>query len=66
MSKHPLQFLEIPRKDPAKEDAEERIKHFDEIYESYDGASAAAHAGASVRKTGFVRARVRSMTVSVQ
>ena len=45
MSKHPLQFLEIPRKDPAREDAEERIKHFDEIYESYDGASAAAQAG---------------------
>ena len=45
MSKHPLQFLEIPRKDPAREDADERIKHFDEIYESYDGASAAAQAG---------------------
>jgi glutamate synthase (NADPH/NADH) small chain len=45
MSKHPLQFLEIPRKDPAKEEAGERIKHFDEIYESYDGASAAAQAG---------------------
>ena len=26
MSKHPLQFLEIPRKDPAKEDAEERLE----------------------------------------
>ena len=45
MSKHPLQFLEIPRKDPAREEADERIKHFDEIYESYDGASAAAQAG---------------------
>ena len=45
MSKHPLQFLEIPRKDPEKQDAEERITHFGEIYGSYDGASAAAQAG---------------------
>jgi glutamate synthase (NADPH/NADH) small chain len=45
MSKHPLQFLEIPRKDPTKEGAGERIKHFGEIYESYDGASVAAQAG---------------------
>ncbi len=45
MSKHPLQFLEIPRADPQKEPAEARIKHFDEIYGSYDGASAAAQAG---------------------
>ncbi len=45
MSKHPLQFLEIPRKGPEKQDAEERIRHFGEIYESYDGASAAAQAG---------------------
>lgn len=45
MSKHPLQFLEIPRADPEKEPAEERIKHFGEIYDSYDGASAAAQAG---------------------
>ena len=42
MSKHPLQFIEIPRKDPEKEIPEVRIKHFDEIYESYDGAEAAA------------------------
>ena len=45
MSKHPLQFLEIPRKEPAREDAGDRIGHFGEIYESYDGASAAAQAG---------------------
>ena len=45
MSKHPLQFLEIPRRDPEKQVAEVRIKHFDEIYGSYDGASAAAQAG---------------------
>jgi glutamate synthase (NADPH/NADH) small chain len=45
MSKHPLQFLEIPRRDPDKEPAEIRIKHFGEIYASYDGADAAAQAG---------------------
>ena len=45
MSKHPLQFLEIPRRDPEKEPAEVRIKHFGEIYGSYDGANAAAQAG---------------------
>ena len=45
MAKHPLQFLEVPRKDPDKEPAEERIKHYGEIYGHYDGASAAAQAG---------------------
>jgi glutamate synthase (NADPH/NADH) small chain len=45
MAKHPLQFLEIPRRDPDKEAPEERIKHFGEIYGHYDGASAAAQAG---------------------
>ncbi len=45
MPKHPLQFLEIPRRDPEKQVAEVRIKHFDEIYASYDGANAAAQAG---------------------
>ncbi|MGB5489559.1 MAG: FAD-dependent oxidoreductase [Woeseiaceae bacterium] len=45
MAKHPLQFLEIPRRDPDKEPADERIKHFGEIYASYDGANAAAQAG---------------------
>ena len=45
MAKHPLQFLEIPRRDPEKQPAEERIRHFDEIYDSYDGANAAAQAG---------------------
>ncbi|MDE0743019.1 MAG: FAD-dependent oxidoreductase, partial [Woeseiaceae bacterium] len=45
MSKHPLQFIELPRRDPDKEVAEVRIKHFDEIYGSYDGAQAAAQAG---------------------
>ena len=45
MPKHPLQFLEVPRRDPEKEPAELRIRHFGEIYGSYDGAQAAAQAG---------------------
>ncbi len=45
MSRHPLQFLEIPRRDPEKQPAEARIRHFGEIYASYDGADAAAQAG---------------------
>ena len=45
MSKHPLQFLEIPRRDPDKEAPEERVQHFGEIYGHYDGANAAAQAG---------------------
>lgn len=45
MPKHPLQFLEVPRRDPEKEPAEVRVRHFREIYGSYDGAQAAAQAG---------------------
>ena len=45
MAKHPLQFLEVPRTDPDKEGADERVGHFGEIYGSYDSASAAAQAG---------------------
>lgn len=45
MPRHPLQFLEIPRRDPDKQTPEERVVHFDEIYGQYDGASAAAQAG---------------------
>ena len=45
MAKHPLQFLEVPRKDPEKEPAEARIKHYGEIYGAYDGADAGAQAG---------------------
>jgi len=45
MSKHPLQFLEVPRRDPEKEPAETRVRHFDEIYASYDSADAAQQAG---------------------
>jgi len=45
MPSHPLQFLEIPRRDPDKEPAEVRIRHMDEIYGSYDKADAASQAG---------------------
>ena len=45
MAKHPLQFLEVPRRDPEKEAAKERVKHYGEIYGAYDGADAAAQAG---------------------
>jgi len=45
MSKHPLQFLEIPRRGPEKEPPEVRIQHYSEIYGSYDGADAASQAG---------------------
>ena len=45
MSKYPLQFLEVPRRDPEKESAKERVQHYGEIYGHYDGADAAAQAG---------------------
>jgi glutamate synthase (NADPH/NADH) small chain len=45
MPKHPLQFLEVPRREPQKQAVEIRVKHFDEIYGSYDGADAASQAG---------------------
>ena len=45
MSKHPMQFVEIPRRDPEKQDVEIRLRHFDEIYGDYDGADAASQAG---------------------
>ena len=45
MPKHPLQFLEVPRRDPQKEPAEARIQHFGEIYGDYDAADAAQQAG---------------------
>ena len=45
MSKHPLQFLEVPRRDPDKEPAEERIRHYGEIYGSFDKADAGQQAG---------------------
>ena len=45
MSTHPLQFLEVPRRDPEKESVEIRVEHYKEIYGSYDAADAASQAG---------------------
>jgi len=45
MAKYPLQFLEVPRRDPEKQSPKERVRHFGEIYDSYDGADAAQQAG---------------------
>jgi glutamate synthase (NADPH) small chain len=43
--KRPLQFLEIPRQDPDKTAAEERIRTFREIYGHYAAEQAADQAG---------------------
>jgi glutamate synthase (NADPH) small chain len=40
-----LQFLEVPRTEPAKAAAEARVGHFREIYGSYDATGAASQAG---------------------
>src|SRR6201993_4676795 len=40
-----LQFLDIPRADPAKSPVEARLRHFREIYAPYDAETAAAQAG---------------------
>ncbi|HVN44168.1 MAG TPA: FAD-dependent oxidoreductase [Steroidobacteraceae bacterium] len=40
-----LQFLDIPRAEPAKAQAEARIAHFGEIYGRFDAVSAAQQAG---------------------
>ena len=40
-----LQFLDVPRADPAKSPAEARVRHFREIYAPYDAAGAASQAG---------------------
>jgi glutamate synthase (NADPH/NADH) small chain len=40
-----LQFLDVPRADPAKTPVETRIRHFSEIYAPFDAAGAAAQAG---------------------
>jgi glutamate synthase (NADPH/NADH) small chain len=45
VAKHPLQFIEVPRRSPDKQPAEERVQHFGEIYGQYDGADAAQQAG---------------------
>jgi glutamate synthase (NADPH/NADH) small chain len=45
MADNHLQFLDIPRKDPAKLDIETRTTHFREIYSQYSPEDAAAQAG---------------------
>ncbi len=45
MAKHPLQFLEVPRRDPIKAVAQVRVMHMGEIYGNYDSAEAASQAG---------------------
>jgi glutamate synthase (NADPH/NADH) small chain len=45
MPKHPLQFLEVPRRDPEKEPAEARVRHYGEIYGTFDAADAGQQAG---------------------
>jgi len=45
MADKTLQFLDVPRADPAKTPVEARILHFGEIYAAYDAAGAAAQAG---------------------
>ena len=45
MAEFPLQFLEIPRRDPDKEPADGRVTHFREIYGQFDADEAADQAG---------------------
>ncbi len=45
MAEHPLQVLEVPRRDPEKAPAEVRIRHYSEIYGRYDKADAGSQAG---------------------
>ena len=45
MATNLLQFLEIPRADPDKEGAEDRVRHYREIYGQYNATEAAEQAG---------------------
>jgi glutamate synthase (NADPH/NADH) small chain len=45
MADRNLQFLDIPRAEPAKTAVEARLRHFREIYAPYDAAGAAQQAG---------------------
>lgn len=45
MIERPLQFLEIPRADPEKEPAPDRVGHYREIYANFTPESAADQAG---------------------
>ena len=45
MNEYPLQFLEIPRRDPVKVPAEDRVRDYAEIYGQFTPAEAADQAG---------------------
>ena len=45
MAEFPLQFLEIPRRDPDKEPAESRVHHYSEIYGQFSAEEASDQAG---------------------
>jgi glutamate synthase (NADPH) small chain len=45
MADRNLQFLDIPRAEPAKSPAEARVQHFREIYAPYDATTAGQQAG---------------------
>ncbi|MEL7297056.1 MAG: FAD-dependent oxidoreductase [Pseudomonadota bacterium] len=45
MSEFPLQFLDIPRRDPDKAPADIRVQHYREIYGQYSAEEAADQAG---------------------
>ncbi|MEM7610941.1 MAG: FAD-dependent oxidoreductase [Pseudomonadota bacterium] len=45
MSEFPLQFLDIPRRDPEKQPAPIRVKHYQEIYGQFSPEEAADQAG---------------------
>ena len=45
MADRNLQFLDIPRAEPAKATAETRVSNFREIYASFDAPGAAQQAG---------------------
>src|SRR6202048_2289660 len=48
MANNPLQFLDIPRREPDKLSVEVRTKQFREIYSQYSAESAAQQAGRCV------------------
>ncbi len=41
----PLLFVDVPRQDPEKKNAQERVAEFKEIYDPFDAATAATQAG---------------------
>ena len=45
MAEKTLRFLEVPREDPPKLPAEERVLHYREIYGQYDAEGASKQAG---------------------